>query len=150
MLVDGGVCSRHSGLLDEEHLGVNSIFAFGVGESSVSNPLFLGVLHDVVTNLCLSNGADGLGFVNSLTDGSSTDGSVDFLVKSFESLFAECDFPFGELFLEFLLVIFLQFIVVFLDVTSENVFSVFLGVEDGLCLFQLLGSTSSVCDDFSL
>lgn len=59
MLQDG--VSLHSGLLDEDHLGVNASFALGVGESSVGDPLLaLGVFHNVVTHVSLGNGVDSL------------------------------------------------------------------------------------------
>lgn len=137
-------------MLDEEHFSVDAVSTLGVGQSSESNPLFLGVFHDVVTNMSLSNRADWFGFVFSLASGTGTDGSVDLFVKSFEGRISNSLFPLRELLFEFLGVFFLQLLVVCFNVTTEDVFSVFLRVETGLCLFNLLGFTSLVGNEFGL
>jgi len=73
--------------------------------------------------------------------------SVDLL----EALTLECLGPFRELFIEGSLIFFLQFVIVFLDMDTEDVLFVFLNTEDFLSLsllFSLL--TSLVSDDLSL
>jgi len=73
--------------------------------------------------------------------------SVDLL----EALTLECLGPFRELFIEGSLIFFLQFVIVFLDMDTEDVLFVFLNTEDFLSLSLLFGLlTSLVSDDLSL
>jgi len=76
--------------LDKEHLGVDSVFAFGVSESLVCEPCFtLVTLHNGVTNVLLGNGVSALGWTVNLTGGALHDGGMDLLVKTFEGIFTD-------------------------------------------------------------
>jgi len=79
-----------------------------------------------------------------------SDGGVDGLVESLEALSTESFFPVGELLLEFLLVVLFEVVVVSLDVATEDMGLVFLGVERALGSLSLHGFTSFVGDNLSL
>ena len=124
------------------NLGDNSSLSLGVGDSVLSEPLFvLGVLLDEVTlslgNLlsdgCLSIGLDSVGVLS--------DFSVNLLVESLgvgSLSLGEIGLPLGELLLEEILVLLLEEVHVGLYVVAENVVSVLLGVvgASGLALLN--------------
>ena len=123
-------------------LGLDSSLSFGVGESEVSDPLLaLGVLLDEST---LSLGdllADRFLLGSLCSSGALSDFSVNLLVEGLEvgSLsLREGFFPLGELSLEGVLVLLLQSVEVALDVSTEDVVSVLLGVV-GASSLALLG-----------
>ena len=118
------------GLLD---LGGNSCLSLKVGKFVLSKPLGsleVGLDEDSLC-LCdlLSNSgllSSGLGVLGVLSNF-----SVCFLVKSLKSgnlSLGECGFPSVELFLESVLVLLLEDVHVGLDVSTEDVISVLLGI----------------------
>lgn len=80
----------------------------------------------VASGLCCL-GLNSLLLVSGLRVGSNS--GMDGLVEGLEALSTESAFPLGELLLEFLGVVLLQVVVVSLDVTTEDVGLVFLGIE---------------------
>lgn len=145
-------CSVEGSLLDKEHLGVDSFFTLGVSESHVCEPGLgpLAALHYAVTGVCLGNRVGALGRTEWLTSGSLHDGSVNLLVESFKAIFADNLGPSGELFGEFLSVVFLECLVVLFNVPTKDVLSVFLGIEGLFGLFDFGSFTSLVGNKFSL
>ena len=138
-----------SGLLD---LGDDSALSLLVGELEVSDPLLaLGVL---LNEDALSLGdllADGGLLVELCSLGGLSDLSVDLLVEGLEGgnlSLGQSSFPAGELLLEPVLVLLLEEIEVGLDVGTEDVVSVLLGVvrAGGLALLNDgLASLSGGC-----
>jgi len=137
-------------LLDEDHLCLHALSTLCVGEFLVAQPLLLGVGHDRETGLVVKALADRGGLLLCFACGAGTDGSVDGLVDILELLALEGLFPAGELLVEALGIIGLERIVVSLDVATENVGPVLLGVERGLGLLGLDGLTTFVGNDLSL
>jgi len=137
-------------LLDLHHLGLDALATLGVGESDVADPcLLVGGGHDVETSV--DDGvAHGLGCFLSLASGGSADRGVDLLVHSLELLSLEGLLPLGELLVETLGVVGLKVIVVLLDVSTEDVAGVLLGVEGGLGLFGLDGLSALVGHELGL
>jgi len=133
-------------LLDLHHLGLDALATLCVGELDVADPsLSLGVGVDLETSV-LDVVADGLGGLEGLASGGSADGGVDLLVHGLELLSIEGLLPLGELLVETLGVVGLKVIVVLLDVSTEDVRGVLLGVEGGLGLFGLDGLSALVGD----
>jgi hypothetical protein len=136
--------------LDLGHLGLDTLSTLGVGELDVTDPrVLLGVGHDVVTEV-VDGLADGLGNLAGLTGGGGADSGVDLLVKSLELLSAEGLLPLGELLVESLGVVGLEVIIVGLDVATEDVRGVLLGVERGLGLLSLDGLSALGGDKLGL
>ena len=126
-------------LLDLEHFGCDTLSTLLVGELDVADPrVLLGVGHDVVTEV-VDGLTHGLGSCAGLPGGGGADSGVDLLVKSLELLSAEGLFPLGELLIETLGVVGLEVIIIDLDVATEDVSGVLLGVEGGLGLLGLDG-----------
>jgi hypothetical protein len=114
------------------------------------DPVLLGTNSDVISGLgFLDLAVRGLACLGSAS-GLGTDGCVDLLVEILEGRFSEGLFPSGELLGELLGVLSLEGLVVSLNVSSEDVFSVFLGVKGLLGLFDLSGLTSLVGNELSL
>lgn len=137
-----------SGLLDLDH---NALLSLGVGELEVSLPLLaLGVGLDENT---LSLGdllADGGGLLDLSTLGSLSDLSVCLLVEGLKSGslgLGESELPLAELFLESVLVLLLEDVHVGLDVSTEDVVSVLLGVVSASGLALLNGGLASLARD---
>jgi len=144
------LCSFGKLLLDLEHLGLDTLSTLGVGETDVTDPsLLLRVGHDVEAGV-LNDVADGLGCLDSLAGGGSADSGMDFLVHGLELFSLECLLPVGELLVETLGVVGLKVIVVLLDVSTEDVAGVLLGVEGGLGLFGLDGLSALVGHELGL
>lgn len=136
--------------MDLGHLGLDTLSTLGVGELDVTDPrVLLGVGHDVVTEV-VDGLADGLGNLAGLTGGGGADSGVDLLVKSLELLSAEGLLPLGELLVESLGVVGLEVIIVGLDVATEDVRGVLLGVERGLGLLSLDGLSALGGDKLGL
>lgn len=139
------------------NLGSNSLLSLKVGEFVLSEPLgTLEVrLNEDTLCLCdlLSNWLVGSSCFLGL--GILSDGSVAFLVKSLKSGnlgLCECGFPSVELFLESVLAFLLEDVHVGLDVSTEDVISVLLGIISATLLaFYFNGSFATLAsDDFLL
>jgi len=144
------VSSFHKVGLDLGHLGSNALSTLGVGEFDVTDPrAALGVGENFVTEVS-DVVADGLGDLAGLSGGGGADGGVDLLVKGLELESAECLLPLGELLVESLGVVGLEVIVVGLDVATEDVAGVLLGVERGLGFLGLDGLSALVGDKLGL
>ena len=132
-------------------LSLNSSLSLGVGDSVLSEPLLvLGVGLDEVTLTLGDLLADSslLGGLNSLR--SLSDFGVDLLVESLEGgnlSLGKVGFPAGELLLEGVLVVLLQSVEVGLDVGTEDVVSVLLGIVNAANLALLLDSLASLSSD---
>lgn len=137
-----------SGLLD---LGNNALLSLGVGELEVSLPILaLGVGLDENT---LSLGdllADGGGLLDLSTLGSLSDLSVCLLVEGLEGgslCLGKSELPLAELLLESVLVLLLEDVHVGLDVGTEDVVSVLLGVVSASGLALLDDGLASLARD---
>ena len=133
-------------------LSGNSSLSLGVGDSVLSEPLLvLRVLLDELTGSLLDLLSNGCLLLNLNSVGVLSDLGVNLLVEGLDvgSLcLGEGSLPLGELLLEEILVLLLEEIHVGLDVVTEDVVSVLLGVVGavGLALLDdLLASLSGGC-----
>ena len=132
-------------------LSLDSSLSLSIGDSVLSEPLLvLGVGLDEVTLALGDLLADSslLGSLNSL--GSLSDFGVDLLVESLEGgnlSLGKGSFPAGELLLESVLVVLLQSVEVGLDVGTEDVVSVLLGIVNAADLALLGDGLASLSSD---
>lgn len=120
--------------------------------SSGLSILFLGVLGlvDSVSGLGGSvSGLDALSLLSSASGGLA-DGGVDSGVVFLEGFAVEGNSPSTELLSELIGLLFLELVVVFLDVPSEDVSSVLSGVERELGFLDLSSLSAFVGDDLGL
>lgn len=143
--------SLHGVGLDLDHLSLNTFGTLGVGELLVAEPLLaLGVLDNLPADGGLLNGAGAGSALGVLGDGVGADGSVNLLVEVLELGTTENSLPFGELLVEAGGGLGLELVVVSLDVVTEDVVAVLLGIEVRLGLLDLGGLATFVGHDLGL
>jgi hypothetical protein len=134
--------------LNHCHLASNALYLLLLGELPVADPLLvLGVGVDFVANVGSKNLINGLLICLSSALRVGPDGSVHLFVELLELHALESLLPFGELLVELLFSLALQHIVVVLDVTTEDVLTMFLGIEGRLSFLGFNGLTTLVGAD---